>query len=649
VGKVGRGARRWTFTLRGKRKSNQRKRNENGKLRHTPQRSGAGAKRKVGGKLVSSERRKHSESGKQRNELQSNCADVKAKVGGGKQRATQTLLRTPMRSGSGRKEDASEEVADAMENKSSIERLLDEAHSHYSEGRYEEALTILNPLVELIPDKPIGWGMRGQTYHKLGRYEEALADWNRVLELDPDNKVALRVRGNIQESARRATSSLRQTGLDAEGSSVNGTIVDTPAPAGTGSQAWPGRTKEQPVSPPRPRDTGGRRRPLWVLAGFGFLAVMVLAGLGVRLGVAGSTFLPDLIGGGAETVEVPSLQGQELAAARQKVGDDFELVSSEVTSNQPKGAILSQDPRAGAEVQKGGEISVVVSSGIEMVAVPDVVGEPRNEAEEVLRSEGFEVKAETRESSKEEQGEVMLQSPSAGSEAEKNSTVAITVGEGPPEQASRPAEDAGPAPGYNLIQTLDGGLSVEVPPSWGVETGEDSEKEAGPNTWSYYAGEYLTSSITTASSLDAWYSSGDVSGAYIVASRALAQRYTDDELIHFLLFKGKADQCTPGPYKDFDRPPYSGKIQTWYDCGVNDVTSFTVAAAPEGRECVVVLDARLANDADREAIQHILDSFEVNCGTIAKAKTEDRNTEFANADESIPSRQEGSDLARRQA
>ena len=39
-----------------------------------------------------------------------------------------------------------------------------------------------------------------------------------------------------------------------------------------------------------------------------------------------------------------------------------------------------------------------------------------------------------------------------------------------------------PAPGYNLIKTPDGSLSVEVPPSWGVETGEDSEKGAGPNT-----------------------------------------------------------------------------------------------------------------------------------------------------------------------
>jgi hypothetical protein len=175
---------------------------------------------------------------------------------------------------------------------------------------------------------------------------------------------------------------------------------------------------------------------------------------------------------------------------------------------------------------------------------------------------------------------------------------------------------AQPAPGYNVIQTPDGGLSVEVLPSWGVETGKDSEKDARQNTWSYYAGEYLNSSITTASSLDAWYGPGGASGAYIVASKALAQRYTDDELIFTLLFEGKADKCTRGPYQDYNRPPYKGKILTWFDCGVNDATVHTLAAAPKGRKCVVVLDAILVSEADRKAVQHFVDTFEVDCERV---------------------------------
>jgi hypothetical protein len=182
------------------------------------------------------------------------------------------------------------------------------------------------------------------------------------------------------------------------------------------------------------------------------------------------------------------------------------------------------------------------------------------------------------------------------------------------EAAGDGARRNGPAPGYNLIQSPDGALSVEVPPSWGVETGEDSEKEAKQNTWSYFAGEYLISSITTAPSIDEWYSTG-TSGAYMVASRALAQ-YSDYELTHSLFNASKDEVCTPGPYKDINRSPYSGKIQTWYDCGDDNATTYTVAAAPGGRECVVVLNARISDGAERKAIEHLVDSFEVDCGRV---------------------------------
>ena len=170
---------------------------------------------------------------------------------------------------------------------------------------------------------------------------------------------------------------------------------------------------------------------------------------------------------------------------------------------------------------------------------------------------------------------------------------------------------------HNFVEVSAGGLTVELPPDWEAETGAASEGAGGPNSWSYYAGEYIESSITAAQSLQDWkYGGTPTSGTYMVASRSLAQTYTDDELIHSLLFSHKADKCVAGTYSDFERPPYSGKIQTWYDCGPNDNTSFVVAAAPEGRECVVVLDAITASTADSGAIEHILDSFEVNCASL---------------------------------
>jgi uncharacterized protein with PIN domain len=66
-------------------------------------------------------------------------------------------------------------------------------------------------------------------------------------------------------------------------------------------------------------------------------------------------------------------------------------------------------------------------------------------------------------------------------------------------------------------------------------------------------------------------------------------------------------------------------VQTWYDCGVDSATTYTVAAAPEGRECVVVLNARVSDEADRKTIDHLIDTFEVDCGEIATVRARNQN------------------------
>jgi hypothetical protein len=209
-----------------------------------------------------------------------------------------------------------------------------------------------------------------------------------------------------------------------------------------------------------------------------------------------------------------------------------------------------------------------------------------------------------------------------------------------------PEEASGPAPGYNLIETPDGSLSAEVPPSWGVETGEDSEKEAGPNTWSYHAGEYLTSSITTAPSLEVWYGGEEgSSGAYFVASRTLAHDYTNYELTHSLFNANKSEICaSAGPYDDYDRAPYSGKLQTWYGCGVDGATVYTLAAYPEGRECVVVLAARINSESDREAIEHLVDTVEVDCGHVTSGPLTIPSASALSSPEASPTPDSSEDL-----
>jgi class 3 adenylate cyclase/tRNA A-37 threonylcarbamoyl transferase component Bud32 len=456
-------------------------------------------------------------------------------------------------------------------------------------------------------------------------------------------------------------------------------------------------TVPQPV---RPGGPGGARWPLrGVLVAAGLLGALVVVGLGVAAWLLVSS--PQ---GENQALTVPSLEGKELAAARQQVNGNFELVSGqERSSDEPKGTILEQTPEPGAEVPEGEEISVVVSSGTENVA--ELEEEVRTAAEDYYEAVDMEdwsytynnLDSRTRRMFTEEEWRLKNQwfadneslevnSLNVGVDLSSSETVAdVTVdrtfkdgtsivrdtyfvyeegswkhrfGEeeidifmpeasyeefvaaqgGASAAASPPDEPAGPAPGYDLIEDPTGGLTVEAPPSWEIDTGQESEYPpgvAGARNWSTFAGEEITSSITTAPSLDTWYSE-PATGAYLVASRTLAQNYSDDDLIFYGLFSGLATNCEQGPYEDFDRSSLSGKMQTWNNCLGEGVTNYVVAAAPEGRECVVVLQARFVDEADREAIQHMIDTVAVNCGEIAGIDAEDPAVEFASSSADTP-------------
>jgi hypothetical protein len=194
----------------------------------------------------------------------------------------------------------------------------------------------------------------------------------------------------------------------------------------------------------------------------------------------------------------------------------------------------------------------LLRGGAAMATLPDVVGMSQDEAEEVLSSEGFDVKAETRESSEDGEGKVVEQSPSAD-EAEESSTVAITVGEGP-----SPGEEAlQPAPGYQLVENDAGNLSAEVPFEWGDRyTGYDGTFEGEDVD----AGEGVGPAITASPDMNAWAAGDLVPGMYMLASRELVREYDEDQLVD----AGLIDlfSCDAGERQDFDRLPYLGKMQT---------------------------------------------------------------------------------------
>ena len=137
---------------------------------------------------------------------------------------------------------------------------------------------------------------------------------------------------------------------------------------------------------------------------------------------------------GPGTVLVPPVanlrQGQairELEDAGLKV-----TIDTEFSDRVKKDFAIRTVPPEGKEVTKGTRVRLLVSAGPERFAVPDVTGLSRESAEARLREEGFGVSVAEQESDSPE-GDVISQSPAAGTELTRGETVTITVSTGRPQ------------------------------------------------------------------------------------------------------------------------------------------------------------------------------------------------------------------------
>jgi serine/threonine-protein kinase len=101
-----------------------------------------------------------------------------------------------------------------------------------------------------------------------------------------------------------------------------------------------------------------------------------------------------------------------------------DATQQENSDTVPKGSVISQSP-AGGTLYKGDKVTLVVSKGPVMVKVPDVSGKQADEAEQILRTAGFDVKRENALGGI--FGTVHHTNPAGGSMAPKGSTVTMVV------------------------------------------------------------------------------------------------------------------------------------------------------------------------------------------------------------------------------
>jgi eukaryotic-like serine/threonine-protein kinase len=191
-------------------------------------------------------------------------------------------------------------------------------------------------------------------------------------------------------------------------------------------------------------DDSRSSRWLWISA---ILALAILA-------VAGYLAFQFLAGGspnetpGPDQVEVPNLVDMtfdDAERAAEAVGLQVERSAFE-PSDKPVDTVLSQDPAAGENADRGSTIKLTLAQGAQIATVPDLRLKAESEALTLIVQSGFVVGARTEEfDSLVPIGSVISQDPRAGLSATTGIEINYVLSKGPEPSAS-PSPTPTPAP-----------------------------------------------------------------------------------------------------------------------------------------------------------------------------------------------------------
>jgi eukaryotic-like serine/threonine-protein kinase len=192
----------------------------------------------------------------------------------------------------------------------------------------------------------------------------------------------------------------------------------------------------------------------------------------------------------AETIEVPYVIGQPRADAEAQLREaGFEVAFGEPQADQAAvDTVIAQDPQPPEEAERGSTITLTVSAGPELVAVPNVVNMNQQEASQALTDAGFVVNPVPAENDEVEEGLVISQDPPGDSQAAPGTQVTISVSSGSgsatvPQVAGLPEADARAAlqgAGFSNITTSQE-ASGDVPAGNVVRSDPAQGAEVPPN------------------------------------------------------------------------------------------------------------------------------------------------------------------------
>lgn len=136
---------------------------------------------------------------------------------------------------------------------------------------------------------------------------------------------------------------------------------------------------------------------------------------------------------GVEMVKVPQVVGQtseEAGFTLAEVGIQIGKMEKTFSEEVPEGLVISQSPRGGKKIAKGGAVNILVSKGEERILVPDLIGRTVKEAAPLLSEVGLRMKQREEFSETVPAGEIIRQSPLPDLEVKKGTTVTVVVSKG---------------------------------------------------------------------------------------------------------------------------------------------------------------------------------------------------------------------------
>ena len=139
-----------------------------------------------------------------------------------------------------------------------------------------------------------------------------------------------------------------------------------------------------------------------------------------------------VVSAGPAAFEMPDVVGQEKDVAEKTLTQKGLIVTIEYAKDDSvaEGNVISQNVMAGTSVKNGTSVTLTVSSGKPTVSVASVVGATRESAVSTLESQGFKVTVLENYDSNVASGNVISQTPVAGTNQLKGTTITIYVSKG---------------------------------------------------------------------------------------------------------------------------------------------------------------------------------------------------------------------------